>query len=114
MANRTSSPFVVHRKSGDVEGAGLSTNLVVTPEKISQDQVVLLDQHRRTMKKKGKGWSNVAKPSSQIGEQIGKELRVLYEEVVTQPIPDRFLELLNQLETATISAKGEKKASEEK
>lgn len=38
-----------------------------------------------------------------IGEQIGRELRVLFDDVVSQPVPDRFLELLNQLEKATIS-----------
>lgn len=56
----------------------------------------------------------VDRPANQIGEQIGKELRVLYEELVTQPIPERFLDLLNQLEKATISVKGDKKAPEGK
>jgi hypothetical protein len=35
-------------------------------------------------------------------EHIGKELRGLYAEVVAQPVPDRFLELLNKLEAGAI------------
>jgi hypothetical protein len=37
-----------------------------------------------------------------LGEHIGNELRELYAEVVAQPVPDRFLELLNQLEAGAI------------
>jgi Anti-sigma factor NepR len=36
--------------------------------------------------------------ASLLGEHIGRELRGLYAEVVAQPVPDRFLELLNKLE----------------
>jgi len=45
-----------------------------------------------------------------IGEQIGRELRGLYDDVVAQPVPDRFLELLNRLETKTISGDTRQKA----
>ena len=41
-----------------------------------------------------------------IGEHIGRELRGMYEDVVSQPVPDRFLELLNKLESGTILSKG--------
>jgi len=41
-------------------------------------------------------------PTGLIGEHIGRELRGLYDEVVAQPVPDRFLELLNKLEDGTI------------
>jgi hypothetical protein len=37
-----------------------------------------------------------------LGEHIGRELRGLYEDVVAQPVPDRFLELLNKLEAGAI------------
>lgn len=33
-----------------------------------------------------------------FGDVIGKELQSLYDDVVAQPVPDRFLSLLNQLE----------------
>jgi hypothetical protein len=36
------------------------------------------------------------KPSVQ--DHIGQELRAMYDEVLQQPIPDRFLELLNALD----------------
>lgn len=38
-----------------------------------------------------------------VGEQIGEQLRSLYEDVLNQPVPDRFLELLNRLESDPIS-----------
>jgi hypothetical protein len=37
-------------------------------------------------------------------DSIGKELRNLYDDVVAQPVPDRFLKLLNQLETNVLSS----------
>jgi hypothetical protein len=40
--------------------------------------------------------------SGLLGEHIGKELRGLYAELVAQPVPDRFLELLNKLEAGAI------------
>ena len=39
-----------------------------------------------------------------IPDSIGKELRNLYDDVVAQPVPDRFLKLLNQLETNVLSS----------
>ncbi len=38
-------------------------------------------------------------------EHIGRELRASYQDIVDQPVPDRFLELLNKLEDGTISRK---------
>ncbi|PSC05256.1 hypothetical protein SLNSH_10115 [Alsobacter soli] len=36
-----------------------------------------------------------------VHAQIGRQLRSIYDSVVSQPVPDRFLELLNQLDTKT-------------
>jgi hypothetical protein len=41
--------------------------------------------------------------SSGVGELIGRELRGMYEDVIAQPVPDRFLALLNKLEAGAIS-----------
>ena len=35
-------------------------------------------------------------------DMIGRRLRDYYDEVARQPVPDRFLDLLNQLEAKTI------------
>jgi Anti-sigma factor NepR len=40
-------------------------------------------------------------PKSEIVEQIGKRLRNVYNEVLFQPVPDRFHELLRALEAGT-------------
>jgi hypothetical protein len=51
----------------------------------------------------------MGRPSNDIGEQIGRELRGLYADVVSQPVPDRFLDLLDKLEaTAIPSSPGSK------
>jgi hypothetical protein len=42
--------------------------------------------------------------SVEFQDSIGKELRNLYDDVVAQPVPDRFLKLLNQLETNVLSS----------
>ncbi len=42
--------------------------------------------------------------SLDFGDAIGKELQHLYDDVVAQPVPDRFLNLLNQLEQNMVSS----------
>lgn len=54
--------------------------------------------------------STVGRPSNDIGQQIGRELRGLYAEVVSEPVPERFLELLNRLETGAIPSPSGTKA----
>lgn len=39
-----------------------------------------------------------------FGDAIGKELQSLYDDLVAQPVPDRFLNLLNQLEKNMVSS----------
>jgi hypothetical protein len=48
---------------------------------------------------KGRG-----KSKAEFGEQIGFQLRNLYDDVLSQPVPDRFLDLLSQLETTSGSS----------
>jgi anti-sigma factor NepR-like protein len=36
-------------------------------------------------------------PQHKISEQIGKELRAIYDGVLQEPIPDRFLALVDRL-----------------
>lgn len=36
-----------------------------------------------------------------IQRHIGRHLRAMFEEVASQPVPDRFLDLLDQLESKT-------------
>lgn len=38
--------------------------------------------------------------SSDLADQIGARLRGVYDDVLAQPVPERFLELLRQLESA--------------
>jgi len=38
-------------------------------------------------------------PDVPIDEHIGRHLKAIYDDVLQQPIPDRFLDLLNQLES---------------
>ena len=41
-----------------------------------------------------------------LGEQIARPLRDLYDDMLNKPVPDRFLDLLSQLEaTASSSVK---------
>jgi hypothetical protein len=38
---------------------------------------------------------------SQIADQIGMQLRSIYDDVLAQPVPGRFLDLLQELERAS-------------
>ncbi len=42
-----------------------------------------------------------AASKSEIADQIGLHLRSVYDDVLAQPVPCRFLELLRQLESAS-------------
>ncbi len=41
----------------------------------------------------------------QVADLIGQRLRNYYEEVASEPIPDRFMDLLNQLDAASAGKK---------
>jgi hypothetical protein len=43
--------------------------------------------------------------------QIGRQLRAIYDGVLAQPVPDRFLELLDQLDNGDSAAPGTDPAS---
>ena len=49
-----------------------------------------------------------------FGDVIGKELQNLYDDVVAQPVPDRFLSLLNQLENSALSLDASSRAPRER
>ena len=49
-----------------------------------------------------------------FGDVIGKELQNLYDDVVAQPVPDRFLSLLNQLEKNALSSSAPSRAPRER
>ncbi len=42
--------------------------------------------------------SNPPQDTRAIGEQIGRRLRTVYNDILAQPVPDRFLDLLRELE----------------
>ncbi len=39
-------------------------------------------------------------PKAEVADQIGRGLRNVYNDVLSQPVPDRFFDLLRQLECA--------------
>jgi Anti-sigma factor NepR len=44
---------------------------------------------------------DAANVDSRVQTEIGKHLRAIYDDVINEPVPDRFLELLAQLERST-------------
>ena len=38
------------------------------------------------------------KPTPDVKDHISRQLRALYDEVANQPVPDRFMDLLNRLD----------------
>jgi hypothetical protein len=57
-------------------------------------------RHGRAGAQRGRG-----KSKGDLGEQIAAPLRNLYDDILSQPVPDRFLDLLSQLETSSPSLK---------
>ena len=52
--------------------------------------------------------SSLHTASGELGSSsaIGKRLKAYYEDVASEPIPDRFLSLLNALDTAETKSRG--------
>ena len=48
-----------------------------------------------------KGSAKPAKLSREVQARLGQQLRAMYDEVVNQGVPDRFVDLLNQLDGDT-------------
>ena len=58
-------------------------------------EIIKLDPtHQRSKRPKPNDAPNVP-----IDEHIGRHLKAIYDDVLKQPIPERFLDLLNQLES---------------
>ncbi len=55
------------------------------------------------MRKDGKamGSDRVAHIDPRIQTEIGKHLRAVYDDVINEPVPSRFMELLEKLERST-------------
>ena len=45
--------------------------------------------------------SSTSSRPSELSDEIGKQLRAIYEKVVSEPVPERFSELLKALEAGT-------------
>jgi hypothetical protein len=99
---------VKNSKNGD------DSNKIVSSSASGTDPVVTIDPLRRINSptksynsdvKRGRPPSDVTTPrdSKGVSEHIGKGLRELYSDMLAQPVPDRFVELLNRLEASTIS-----------
>ncbi len=110
MGNSSRNNVVIERKNskngGECEAAIASSS---RPGSTGTGTAELVGSYRRGVKAEapalGDGAmrkSAMGRPSNDIGEQIGRELRGLYADVVSQPVPDRFLDLLNRLETSAI------------
>jgi Anti-sigma factor NepR len=50
---------------------------------------------------KKKSWMNQSLAKPEVSDLIGDRLRSFYDDVAKQPVPDRFLELLNELQAAS-------------
>lgn len=58
-------------------------------------------QQRQSMKPQGSEMKPVAKLGTDVKAKIGQQLRLMYDEVVDQGVPDRFAEILRGLDDPT-------------
>jgi hypothetical protein len=89
---------------------------VVTQEELhsaaDHEGLVVLNSRRPPDGRSPRSKSRHDADRNKIGEQIGDHLRELYNDMLEQPVPERFLELLNQLEADTISSASTKAPGE--
>ena len=69
----------------------------------SSDQPVLAEHGGTSVVDAGLGMGPVLPFETLVQGHIGRQLRAVYDEVLQQPIPERFLELLSQLDDASLS-----------
>jgi hypothetical protein len=60
---------------------------------------------RTDMQAAGPPGAAAARIDTRIQREIGKQLRAIYDDVINEPVPNRFMELLEKLERST-SGKG--------
>jgi hypothetical protein len=99
------SPFafpLASESSDDGEGHGAGEASAVADA--SQRQCVRPASQRSKSLEPGAASRGVPTPlaETRVGEHIARELRGIYEPIVAQPTPDRFLQLLNRLERGSI------------
>lgn len=77
-------------KSSDKSGGG---------PKDEESKEMLVDTHAAPAERAG------AHVDSRVQTEIGKHLRAIYDDVINEPVPSKFMELLEKLERST-SQKG--------
>jgi hypothetical protein len=77
-------------KGADIRSSGISENDYdsMNFEKCADDKVVTVARSKKNFVK------------AEVADQIGVGLRSVYNDVLSQPVPDRFFDLLRQLESA--------------
>ncbi len=104
MANSNPRNAVIDRKRPvSEENAQSRPAAAGRPAAQASESVVLLEKRRRNAALETASSEGESRRAKEIGDQIGKELRELYADLVAQPVPERFLDLLNELEAKTIS-----------
>jgi hypothetical protein len=105
-------------KSDSREDGEQTFGPVVTQEEqhsaADHEGLVVLNSRRPPRERSPRSKSRHDVDKNKIGEEIGDQLRVLYNDVLEQPVPERFLELLNTLESDTISSSASSKAPGER
>lgn len=94
-------------KSEDVSDAGEPTNpsLDLAGE---WHRPVLVDKGVLKLIEESGGKGQVLPFETLVQGHIGRQLRALYDDVLAQPIPDRFLDLLQQLDRDSDDSSGSK------
>jgi len=59
-----------------------------------------------------RGQKSGASVQMQVQDHIGRQLRAVYDDLLSQPVPDRFLELLEQLDKGKPDANGQPRSNE--
>ncbi|MBY6241840.1 NepR family anti-sigma factor [Methylosinus sp. Sm6] len=97
-------------------GEEMTFGPVVTQEEqlsaADRDGLVALNSRRPPRERSPRQKSRRDDDRNKVGAQIGDQLRNLYKDVLEQPVPERFLELLNRLEADTISPPSSKAPGE--
>ncbi len=96
----TAAALSTPRTRVEIEDGAIESVLAPQPPVADSDGLVMSNARRPSRNPRGRAKADTP---NDLGEQIGEQLRGLYDDILSQPVPDRFLELLNQLESDPIS-----------
>jgi hypothetical protein len=97
----TQGKSAARRTQAEKSARRIDREINTRPGALSLEAGTLAFVERPVQQPQGAARGKAPAGKSELSEQIGVRLRGIYDDVLAQPVPERFLDLLRQLETTS-------------